>query len=65
MKIKYNGYTISDENTYPYGYEWFFGDGETADGPGSKRCGSAVTLQSAKNHVDDDIVEYEDEGDTE
>ena len=64
MTIKYRGYTISNTNSYPYGYEWYFGDGETLDGPGSKRCGSAVTLRSTKDCVDDDIIEYEDEGDT-
>ena len=60
MTIKYKGYTISNTNSYPYGYEWYFGDGETLDGPGSKRCGSAVTIQSAKDCVDDDIEENDE-----
>ena len=61
MDIHYRNYTISQRHTYPYGWAWSFGDGKHSDGPGSKRCGFSVTLQSAKNHVDDDIVFFEDE----
>ena len=60
MNIQYRGYTISDTNSYPYGYEWYFGDGETLDGPGSKRCGSAGSIQQAQEEIDDDILDQED-----
>ena len=60
MKIQYRGYTISDKNSRPYGYEWYLGNGETLDGPGSLHCGSAGSIQQAKEEIDDDIAEEKD-----
>ena len=60
MKIQYRGYTISDTHSHPYGWEWYFGDGETLDGPGSKRCGSAGSIQQAREDIDDDIDQEKD-----
>ena len=60
MKIQYRGYTISDTHSHPYGWEWYFGDGRTLDGPGSKHCGSAGSIQQAREEIDDDILDQED-----
>lgn len=55
MKIQYRGYTISDTHSHPYGWEWYYGKGETLDGPGSLHCGSAGSIQQAREEIDDDI----------
>ena len=60
MKIQYRGYTISDTHSHPYGWEWYFGNGETLDGPGSKRCGSAGSIQQAREEIDDDILDIDE-----
>ena len=56
MRLTYRGYTISDKNSRPYGYEWYLGKGETLDGPGSLHCGSAGSIQQAQEEIDDDIL---------
>ena len=60
MKIQYRGYTISDTHSHPYGWEWYFGEGETMDGPGSKHCGSAGSIQQAREEIDDDILDIDE-----
>ena len=60
MKIQYRGYTISDTHSHPWGWEWYFGNGETLDGPGSLHCGSAGSIQQAGEEIDDDIDQEKD-----
>ena len=60
MKIQYRGYTISDTHSHPYGWEWYFGEGETLDGPGSKHCGSAGSIKQAREEIDDDILDIDE-----
>ena len=60
MKIQYRGYTISDTHSHPYGWEWYFGEGETLDGAGSKRCGSAGSIKQAQEEIDDDILDIDE-----
>ena len=59
MNIQYRGYTISNTNTHPY-WEWYYGNGETLNGPGSENCGSAGSIQQAREEIDDDIDQEKD-----